>query len=275
MNKYQELAKKIRAYTLIMVHNGQSAHIGTNLSAADIVTVLYGSILRIDPKNPEWEGRDRFIMSKGHGAAVIWAALALKGFFPLEWLKTYYQDDGKLAGHVTKLNVPGVEFSTGSLGHGLPFGCGVALAGKRDEKSYRVFVVLSDGEMDEGSNWEAFLFAPHHKLDNLTVILDYNKIQSMAMVKETLGLEPLPEKLRAFGWDVKEIDGHSHEELEAALVESARKKGVPAFIVAHTIKGKGVSFMENRVEWHYNNVSEEQLQQALDELGVNRAELAI
>lgn len=273
MKDYQKQAKKIRGYVLTMLYKGQSAHAGSNLSPADIITVLYENILNIDPKNPEQEDRDRFIMSKGHGAAVVWATLAIKGFFPISWLNTYYQDNGKLPGHITKLNIPGVEFSTGSLGHGLPFGCGVALAGKRNKKNYRVFIIISDGEMDEGSNWEAFLFAPYHKLDNLIAILDYNKIQSLAPVKDTLDLEPLTEKLKAFGWGVKEINGHNYKEIESALTNIPVEKGRPSFIVAHTIKGKGVSFMENTVEWHYRNMDENLFRQALKELNIKKQDI--
>lgn len=275
MKDYQEQAKKIRGYVLTMLYKGQSAHAGSNLSAVDIIAVLYKNILNIDPKNPEWEDRDRFIMSKGHGAAVVYAALALKGFFPISWLDTYYQDDGKLAGHITKMNVPGIEFSTGSLGHGLPFACGVALAGKRDKKKYRAFVIISDGEMDEGSNWEAFLFAPHHKLDNLIVIMDYNKIQSLASVKDTLNLEPVADKLKAFGWSVKEINGHNYKEIESMLTNIPAEKEKPLFVIANTIKGKGVSFMENTVEWHYKNLDEKLLDRAFNELNIKKEDFGL
>ncbi|KKT89051.1 MAG: hypothetical protein UW89_C0003G0006 [Parcubacteria group bacterium GW2011_GWB1_45_10] len=264
--KLQLIANELRKDVIWMCHRGKSAHLGTNLSAADIVTILYKKILRVKPKSPNWPDRDRFIVSKGHGAAIIYAALAHKGFFPKGWLKTYYKNNGKLAGHVTKLDVPGVEFSTGALGHGLPIACGVALAGKRDKKKYRVFALLSDGELDEGSNWEAILFAPQHKLDNLTAIVDYNKIQSLDFVKKTLNLEPLKAKLKAFNWEVREIDGHNHNQILKTLKSVPFKKGKPSFIIAHTIKGKGVSFMENTVKWHYANTDEVLLAQALKEL---------
>lgn len=250
-----------------MIHRGRSAHAGSNLSAADILTVLYEKVLRVNPKRPYDPRRDRFVMSKGHGAAILWATLARKKFIPRAWLTTYYRDGGRLAGHVTKFNIPGVELSTGSLGHGLPFACGVALAGKRDRVPYRVFVLLSDGEMDEGTNWEALLFAPHHKLDNLTVILDYNKIQSLDRVPETLALEPLRAKLAAFRWSVVEVDGHSPSALLKTLKRVPRAKGRPTFIIAHTVKGKGVSFMEDTVAWHYGNTTETQIAQAFKELG--------
>lgn len=271
---YRTLSNKMRAEALAMIHRGKSAHAGSNLSAADIVTILYHGILRVNPKRPDWPDRDRFVMSKGHAAAILWANLADRDFFPKTWLASYYKDDGKLPGHVTKLTIPGVELSTGSLGHGLPFGAGVALAGKRDRKNYRVFVVLSDGELDEGSNWEAILFAPHHKLDNLVAIVDYNKIQSLATVKETLDLEPLKKKIEAFGWAVREVDGHDHKELYRTLKAVPFRKGKPSFIIAHTVKGKGVSYMENTVTWHYANTDEKQMALALRELSVKPSQIS-
>jgi transketolase len=233
---------------------------------ADLLAVLYSKILHIDPTSPDWPNRDRFILSKGHGAAIVYAVLAERGFFPLEYLDTYCQDGSKLAGHITSHAVPGVEVSTGSLGHGLPIGCGLALAGKRDSRPYRVFVMLSDGELDEGSNWEAILFAPQHQLDNLIVIVDYNKIQSFGSVKDVLELEPLADKWRAFRWAVRETDGHDYEQIEDVLTDVPFEPGKPSVIIAHTVKGKGVSFMENRLAWHYKSPNDEQLAQALAEL---------
>ena len=233
---------------------------------ADLLAVLYGRVLRLDPAQPAWPERDRFILSKGHGAAILYAVLAEKGFFPLNWLDSYYRDDSALAGHITSHGVPGVEVSTGSLGHGLSIGCGMALAGKREERAYRVFVLLSDGELDEGSNWEAILFAPQHALDNLVVIVDYNKIQSFGTVKDVLDLEPLSDKWRACRWAVQTIDGHDHDQIEAALSRVPFEPGKPSVIIAHTIKGKGVSFMENQLAWHYKSPNAEQLAQALGEL---------
>ena len=232
---------------------------------ADLLAVLYGGILRVDPSRPGWPERDRFILSKGHGAAAGYAVLAEVGFFPVEWLETYCQDGSKLAGHLTN-TVPGVELSTGSLGHGLPVGAGMALAAKRDGNPARVFVLLSDGELDEGSNWEASLFAAHHQLENLVAIVDYNKIQSFGTVDEVLRLEPLADKWRAFGWACSEIDGHDHEAIRAALSAVPKEPGKPTVVVAHTIKGKGVSFMEDTLAWHYKSPSDEQLVQALHEL---------
>jgi transketolase len=250
-----------------MTHRARSSHVGTCLSIADILAVLYGEVLHVDPARPDWPDRDRFILSKGHGVAAVYAVFAERGFFPKEWLDTYCQDGSKLAGHITHHGVPGVEASTGSLGHGLSIGCGMALAGKRDGRPYRVFVMLSDGECDEGSTWEAVLFAPHHRLDNLIAIVDYNKIQAFGAVKEVLDLEPLADKWRAFRWTVREIDGHDYEQIEDALTSVPFEPGKPSCIIAHTVKGKGVSFMENQLAWHYKSPNDEQLAQALAEIG--------
>ena len=262
----QDLAGRIRRWALRMTHAAKASHVGTSLSMADLLAVLYGSVLRIDPAKPDEPDRDRFVLSKGHGAAAVYAVLAERGFFPREWLDTYTRDGSPLAGHISHYGVPGVEVSTGSLGHGLPIGCGMALAGQRDRRPYRVFVLLSDGECDEGSNWEAILFAPHHKLENLVAIVDYNKIQSLGAVKEILDLEPFVAKWQAFGWAVREIDGHDHEQIHQALSSVPFKVGRPSVIIAHTVKGKGISFMEDKVLWHYRSPSAEQLAEALAEL---------
>lgn len=264
--KAKTLAKTIRAHVLRMTHKANASHVGTCLSIADILAVLYGGVLRVDPTQLDWPDRDRFILSKGHGAAAAYSVLAECGFFPKEWLDSYSQDDSKLAGHITS-SVPGVEVSTGSLGHGLAIGCGMALLGKREERPYRVFALLSDGELDEGSNWEALLFAPQHCLDNLIVVVDYNKIQAFGNIKEVLDLDPLADKWRAFRWTVREIDGHDYEQIEDALVSVPFESGKPSAIIAHTVKGKGVSFMENQLAWHYKSPNDEQLAQALAELG--------
>lgn len=260
------LAQKIRLHALRMTSKGGSSHIGSVFSMADIVAVLYGKVLNVDPKNPKWSGRDRFILSKGHAGAGVYAALAERGFFKTEVLDTHYQDGAILSGHVSHKEIPGVEFSTGSLGHGLPVGAGMAYAGKLDKKSHRVFVLLSDGECDEGSNWEAILFAGHHRLNNLVAIIDYNKIQSLASVAETLALEPFADKWRSFGWEVVEADGHNHEELSKKLEANSMKSDKPLCLIAHTTKGKGVSFMENSVLWHYRTARGEEYDSALAEL---------
>jgi transketolase len=250
-----------------MTHRAKSAHVGASLSMADLLACLYGGGLRVDPGDPALPDRDRFILSKGHGCAAMYAVLAESGFFPLDWLETFYQDGTRLAGHIVHTTVPGVEVSTGALGHGLSLACGMALAGKRDGRPYRVFALLSDGECDEGSVWEAALFAPHHGLDNLVAIIDYNKIQSLGPVREVLDLEPLGGKWTACGWSVREIDGHDCGQICATLASVPFEPGRPSCIVAHTVKGKGVSFMENTVLWHYRSPDEEELQRALAELG--------
>ena len=262
------LDQAIRVSTLNMVHKASASHVGSCLSIADILAVLYGQILNIDPDNPKLPERDRLILSKGHSAAILYATLAECGFFPKEWLDTYCQDGSPLTGHVSH-HVPGIEVSTGSLGHGLPIGCGMALAGKRDNQPYRVFVIVSDGELDEGSNWEPILFAPQHQLDNLVVIVDYNKIQSFGTVKAILDLEPLADKWKAFRWAVREIDGHNHQQIEDTLKSVPFETGKPSVIIAHTTKGKGVSFMENQLAWHYKSPNAEQLAQALAEIEGN------
>jgi transketolase len=261
----QELAGSIRQRAVEMVGRAKASHIGGALSMADLLAVLYGEVLRVRAEEPRWPERDRFILSKGHSCTALYAALALRGFFPEEELKTYGRDGARLMAHISH-KVPGVEFSTGSLGHGLPFGCGKALAAKRLGQPWRVFVMLSDGELDEGSNWEAILFAPQHRLDNLTAIVDYNKIQSLGNVSEVLELGPLAEKFRSFRWAVREIDGHNHGEIRAALGALPWEPGRPNCLIAHTVKGKGVSFMENKLLWHYRSPNAEQLQQALREL---------
>jgi len=234
---------------------------------ADLLAILYAKILRVDPAHPDWPERDRFILSKGHACAPLYVTLAERGFFPREWLDDFYGDGSRLPGHVTHTGIPGVEVSTGSLGHGLPIACGMALTGKRDGRKYRVFAMLSDGECDEGSTWEAVLFAGHHRLDNLIAIVDYNKIQSLGTVKEVLDLEPLAEKWRAFGWGVREINGHDVAQIEETLTTVPVETNKPTCVVAHTVKGKGVSFMENNLLWHYRAPDQEEMAKALAELG--------
>lgn len=263
----KELAKHIRLTSLRMTHEAPSAHIGGSLSMADLLAVLYGGILRVDPKNPLWEARDRFILSKGHSCAALYCVLSRRGFFPEEWLSTFYQDGGKLFGHATHTGVPGVEVSTGSLGHGLPIACGMALAAKLDGLTHRVFCLLSDGECDEGSVWEAALFAGHHRLDNLVAIIDYNKIQSMGHTKDVLNLDPFGKKWEDFNWAVREIDGHDLKAIEGVLRSLPFEEGKPSCLIAHTIKGKGVSFMEDKLLWHYRNTSPHEYAAAVSEIG--------
>jgi transketolase len=260
------LARRLRSHSLRMISQAKTSHIGSCLSMADILAVLYGRILNVDPKQPAWPARDRLIVSKGHAAAVTYAAIAEAGFMPRERLAEYARNGGQLYGHVTNVGVPGVEFSSGSLGHGLPVGAGMALVGKRSGAAWRVFVVMSDGELDEGSNWEAILFAGHHQLDNLTIVIDYNKIQSLDWVDKTLKLEPLAEKFRAFGWSVREVDGHDVTELSSALGAVPLESGRPSAVIAHTVKGKGVSWMEGKVLWHYRPPTPDELVTALAEV---------
>jgi transketolase len=264
------LAARLRYDTLMMINRAKSSHIGTCYSMVELLAVLYAKILRVDPKNPEWPERDRFILSKGHGSAALYAVLAECGFFPTSWLEDFYLNGSRLCGHITRTGVPGIELSTGSLGHGLSVGAGMALAAKRDGAEHRVFVMLSDGECDEGSVWEPILFAPHHKLDNLIAIVDYNKIQSLGTVKEVLDLEPFADKWKAFGWAVREVDGHDTEAVEAALSSLPAEPGRPTCIIAHTVKGKGVTFMENDLLWHYRSPQGEEFDAALAQLEANR-----
>jgi transketolase len=221
--------------------------------------------MKVNPDCPTWPERDRLVFSKGHASAALYAVLAEMGFFETALLDSHCQDGSLLLGHVSH-HLPGVEVSTGSLGHGLPIACGMALAAKADGIKSRTFAILSDGELDEGSNWEAILFAGHRKLDNLTVVVDYNKIQSFGMVKEVLDLEPLASKWLAFGWAIREIDGHDLAAIEDVLCQVPFHADKPSVILAHTVKGKGVSFMEDRLEWHYKSPNDEQLARALSEL---------
>ena len=250
----EQLAWLIRRHGIEMTHVSGGSHIGAVLSVADIVAMLYSEVMKFDPANPKWDSRDRFILSKGHAGASIYAALAENGFFDVEELKTHYANGSRLSGHVSH-HLPGVDFSTGSLGHGLSAGAGMAYAAKKDSKSHKVYVVLGDGECDEGSVWEAALFANHFRLNNLVAIVDHNHMQSMDFQENTLEIEDFAAKWKAFGWNTVEINGNDHDELRAAFKkagefsrESAHK---PTVIIANTIKGFGVSYMQNDVLWHY------------------------
>lgn len=250
-----------------MTSRAGSAHIGSVFSAADILAALYGAVMRVDPQRPAWPARDRFLLSKGHAGAGIYAVLAERGFLRRALLDTYCADGSPLCGHVSHKGVPGVELSTGSLGHGLSVAAGMAYGAMLDGAAHRVFVLLSDGECDSGPVWEAALFASHHRLDRLVAIVDYNKIQSLASVADTLGLEPLAAKWRSFGWETAEVDGHDVNALAPLLAACPTASGRPTCVVAHTVKGKGVSFMENTVLWHYRSARGEEYRQALRELG--------
>lgn len=268
----EKMAKDIRRSIFKTICNGGGGHIPASLSIVEILVYLYQHVLHIDPKNAGDLNRDRFILSKGHACVALYAILAEKGFFPKTELEKFGRKGSILGGHPDMHKVPGVEASTGSLGHGLPFGMGMALAGKFDKKGYRVFVLIGDGECQEGSVWEAALFAPQHKLDNLTVIIDYNKIQAMDYLAEILSLDSLADKWKSFGWEVKEIDGHDFCRLQEIFKSVPLVKGKPSLIIAHTIKGKGVSFMENTPIWHYRLPNERELKIAYEELNMDIAE---
>lgn len=264
--KIKDLSKRIRLDALDMVYRTKSSHIGSALSAVEIISVLYTSIMKHDPKNPILEKRDRFLISKGHACTCMYGLMAELGYIEKEELLTYATDGCRLMSHVSH-KVPGIEFSTGSLGHALPISLGLALASKRKKQNFRVFVLLSDGELDEGSNWEAFLMAPHLKLDNLMVVVDYNKIQALGNTNEVINLEPLLDKFETFNWDFAECDGHSAEDIyEKASKMIEVKNGKPKLLLAHTVKGKGVSFMENSLAWHYKSMLPEEYEQAVKEV---------
>ena len=260
-----ELAADIRRTSLEMISQAKSSHIGSVFSAVEILAVLYGRVLRVRPDEPDWPDRDRFVLSKGHACAGLYAVLGLRGFFPTARLTEFYVDGGSLAGHATHKGVPGVEVSTGSLGHGLALSVGLAAGAKRKGAPWRVFAILSDGECDEGSTWEAALLAPQLGLVNLTIIVDFNKIQSLGRVDEVLPLEPFADKWRAFAWDVVEVDGHDVDAL-ATVLEAEAVEGKPRCVIAHTTKGKGVSFMEDDLLWHYRTPQGEELAAARAEL---------
>ena len=260
------LANKVRNHALDMTSRGGSSHIASVLSIADILACLYGELLNVNPQNICDINRDRFILSKGHAGAGVYATLAECGFFNIDVLTTHYQDGSNLSGHVSHKNIPGVELSTGSLGHGLSVGVGLALSAKMDDRGNKIVVLLSDGECDEGSNWEAIMFASHHKLNNIICIVDYNKIQSLDSIENTLNLEPFTDKWISFGWNVIEIDGHSIEEIIDSYQIASKSIMKPTCIIAHTTKGKGVSFFENQVLWHYRSAQGLEYENAKNEL---------
>lgn len=261
---FARLAADIRIAILHTINGPRMGHIGGDFSVADILTTLFFGVLNLDPADPNWAERDRFILSKGHCSAALYSVLARRGFFPEEQLRTFMAPLSALNGHPNRRKVAGVEANTGPLGHGLPIGVGCAVAARLAGASWRTFVVLGDGELQEGSNWEAAMAAGHRGLSNLTAIIDRNRLQQGARTEDTNRLEPLADKWRAFGWDVIEVDGHDHGQLYDTL--SATASGRPRCLIAHTIKGKGVSFIEDRVEWHHKVPSLEQVELALKEL---------
>lgn len=268
MKALDRLARELRGTVIEMTHQAKPAHLASALSCIDILAVLYWSVLRIDPAKPLAEERDRFILSKGHAALALYAVLAKRGFTSAATLATFNNNGGKLAEHPGPQCIPGVEAATGSLGHGLPIGNGLALAQRLAGRDNRVFVLLSDGECNEGSVWEAAMFAGKQKLANLCAIVDFNKWQATGRSQEILALDPLPEKWQAFGWDTVRLDGHDLGALEAALSGLPRKSGKPLAIIADTVKGKGVSFMEDDNNWHYRVPTLEEVGAAKKELGL-------
>lgn len=261
MKEFENIARDIRKCIVKMHTRANSSHIGSALSCVDILVALYFEIMRFD------KIQDRFILSKGHAVSALYSILSKKFFFPEELLDKYCMNGSNLPGHSTRESMLGIEISTGSLGHGLPIGAGMALGRKYDGSKEMVFVLISDGECDEGSTWEAAMFAAHHKLDNLITIVDYNKLQAFGRTEEVLNLEPFKDKWVAFGWSVKEIEGHNFKELIKTLSKLPFNKNKPSLMIAHTTKGKGISFMENKIEWHYRSPDPKELETALKELG--------
>jgi transketolase len=264
--RLRELAQAARRRDLEMVHVAGLGHVGGDLSATDILTTLYHGVLRLDPSRPDAPERDRFILSKGHCSASLYIALASRGFFPVEELATFMKPLSRLNGHPDSRKVPGVETSTGPLGHGLPVAVGAAIAAKLDGASWRTFVVTGDGELQEGSNWEAAMTAAHYRLDNLVVTVDRNGLQQGDRTEETVKLEPLADKWRAFGWSVREVDGHDYMALLAAYDAVPFEPGRPSCLIARTVKGRGVSFMQDKAGWHHRVPTEEEVAAALAEL---------
>jgi transketolase len=261
------LAAQFRARVVAMSHAAEAAHLASALSCIDIVALLYHSVLQVDPLQPKWEDRDRFILSKGHAAAALYVALAYKGFISEDDLKTYGQAGSLLEEHPSP-KLPGVEAATGSLGHGLPHGCGMALASRIKQQTYRTFVLMSDGECNEGSVWEACLFAAANRLGNLCAFVDFNKWQATGRSQDVLALDPLVDKFKSFGWQVREIDGHDHRQILDAVQHVSVQQQQPTMVVAHTVKGKGISFMEDDNNWHYRIPTAEEVQLARVELGI-------
>ncbi|MBO5714674.1 MAG: transketolase [Clostridia bacterium] len=266
----EQLAWLIRRHGIEMTHLSHGSHIASVLSVADVVAVLYNDVANVSPENLKDENRDRVVLSKGHAGASIYAALAEKGFFGVEELKTHYADGSRLSGHVSHKGVPGVEISTGSLGHGVCMAAGIALGAKLDNKPFYTYAIVGDGECDEGSVWEMALFAKHFKLNQLIVVVDHNKMQSLDYCENTLGLAPFKEKWQAFGWNVYDVDGHDHDALRNAFNSAKKSTDSPSVIIANTVKGKGVSFMEFDILWHYRFPHEgEEYDGALKELHEN------
>lgn len=268
-------ATKVRKHTIEAVYNAAAGHPGGSLSIADILSVLYHEVMKVDPKNPKNEDRDRFVLSKGHCSPALYGILAEKGFFPVEEIKKFRQIDSYLQGHPDMKSVPGVDMSTGSLGQGICAANGMALAAKLDKKDFRVYAILGDGELQEGQVWEAAMFASHYKLDNLTAFVDFNGLQIDGNVEDVMNPSPIDEKFKAFGWNVLVIDAHDYDQILDAINKAKETKGKPTMIVAKSIKGKGVSFMENQAGWHGSAPNKEQYEKAMEELNATLAKLEV
>lgn len=273
ITELENIAQKIRKKTFLMIFHAGSGHIAPSLSTVELLVALYFKILKIDKNNYRDNDRNRFILSKGHASAALYAILAEKDIIDENILNSFCQRGSILGGHPEAHLIPGVEVSTGSLGHGLSFGVGMAFAGKLDKKDYRVFALLSDGECQEGTVWEAAMFASHHKLDNLIAIIDHNKLQSLGQIDNIVSLKPFADKWESFGWGVREVNGHNISEIIDALEGVPFSKNRPSILIAHTTKGKGISFMENAPIWHYRMPNEDELKIVLDELGIDESEL--
>jgi len=268
-------AVNIRKHALEAVYSAKSGHPGGSLSIADVLAYLYFKEMNIDPKNPKWDERDRFVLSKGHCAPALYSALALKGYFPIDEIKHFRSLGHMLQGHPDMKGVPGVDMSTGSLGQGISAACGIALSAKLSDKSYRTYTILGDGELEEGQVWEAAMFAAQYKLDNLCAYVDNNGLQIDGNIEDVMSPLPIPGKFKEFGWNVIEINGHDLDEIEMAYSQAKTVKGKPTVIVAHSVKGKGVSFMENKAEWHGTAPNDEQYALALKELDDALAKLEV
>lgn len=273
IKKLQEEARKLRKIIFKTIYHAGGGHLPSSFSITELLTALYFKFLNIDPKKPDWQDRDRFILSKGHACIALYSILAQKGFFEKELLFSVCKKGSILGGHPDMLKIPGVDASTGSLGHGFPYALGIALSGKLNNKNFKVYSILGDGECQEGSIWEASIFAAQKKLDNIIAIVDYNKLQAIDFVENVGSLFPFFEKWRSFGWEVREVDGHDIGQIIETLEDIPFKKEKPNLIIAHTVKGKGISFMENVPIWHYRMPNEEEMSIALNELGLTKAEL--
>lgn len=269
-----DVARRVRHHILSMIHASGAGHPGGSLSCVEILVTLYFREMRVSPTDPRWPDRDRFVLSKGHASATLYSVLAERGFFPVDELLTFDVIDSRLQGHVDMTKTPGVDMSTGSLGQGLSAACGMALGAKLGKQEFRVYCLLGDGESQEGQIWEAAMFAGNRALDNLTAIVDYNKVQLCGPFAQVMPLEPYTDKWRSFGWSVVEVDGHDFEQLISGFRRARETRGAPTVLVAHTVKGKGVSFMEGQAKWHSRPIADDEFERALEEIGLPQARRA-